>query len=661
MVQVSLKKLIVKPGVLNVLHGIINDLGLSLWIEDVEGQPLLGTSSPELHCRFPVSSTEVVIGWVKGDEKATVIASLLSYLAQQEAEKKGLANELLEKYQELDLFYDISTQITAGLDLKQIAQLVIQKVGELIESTHCAILLLNRATDQLDLVLGVGEIVHSPQGLRADTGIIGSVIQIGNAEIVNDVTADPRSIQHPLQVSSLLCAPLKTRDHVIGAIAVGSKTPTTYSAENLKLLDMVASQTAGAIEKALLYEQSCNAATAAQAQAQKLQRALEELQHAQAQLIQSEKMSSLGQLIAGVAHEINNPVNFIYGNLTYATDYIRDLLQILQHYQQVLPHATPEIQLEIDALDLDFLVEDLPKLMNSMKMGADRILEIVRSLKNFSRHDEVEMRAVDIHEGIDSTLMILHNRFKPRTGHPGVRLTKVYGELPPVECYPGQLNQVFMNILANALDALEERDEGRSRAEIEAHPSQIEIYTEAIDSDWITIRIADNGSGIPALVRQQIFHPFFTTKPVGKGTGLGLAISHQIVVDRHGGILKCQSQPEQGTEFWIQIPVHLKVVSSRINADRLMLGPTQNPTASEPAATFNPDPGLPTAFSQVNGTSTEPSTAILRSIDLMTRHAELVKRLAYQNPVVGQTLPQHLYQRFQSNPILLKLYLALLL
>lgn len=291
-----------------------------------------------------------------------------------------------------------------------------------------------------------------------------------------------------------------------------------------------------------------------QQKAQDLEQALQQLQRTQAQLVQSEKMSSLGQLVAGVAHEINNPVSFIYSNLEPAKSYINDLLHLVYLYQEYHPDPASAITEEIKAIDLEFIKIDLPKLLTSMKMGADRIKQIVLSLRNFSRMDEAEYKEVNIHEGIDSTLVILEHRIKATINRPAINITKQYGNLPLVECYAGQLNQVFMNIIGNALDALEERDLKRSLAEIEILPSHINITTEN-NNKYINIKITDNGSGIPPLVQKRLFDPFFTTKPIGKGTGMGLSISYQIITEKHHGDLQCISSPGQGTTFIIKIPI----------------------------------------------------------------------------------------------------------
>lgn len=280
-----------------------------------------------------------------------------------------------------------------------------------------------------------------------------------------------------------------------------------------------------------------------------------ELKSAQANLIQAEKMSALGQTVAGVAHEINNPVNFIYGNLPHAREYIQDLMQLIEAYQSQYPNPPDTIQQQIEAIDLEFVEQDLLKLMASMRIGADRIRAIVLSLRNFSRIDEGDAKFVDLHEGIESTLLILQNRLKAKPDRPAIAVVKNYGALPEVECYPGQLNQVVMNILSNAIDALEEQNRGRTFEEICDNPNVIRIMTKQSKPGWVALHIVDNGIGIPEAVVQKIFDPFFTTKDVGNGTGLGLAISYQIVTETHHGKLRCLSTPGQGTEFVMELPV----------------------------------------------------------------------------------------------------------
>jgi two-component system, NtrC family, sensor kinase len=291
-------------------------------------------------------------------------------------------------------------------------------------------------------------------------------------------------------------------------------------------------------------------------QTQDLEFTLSELRKTQSQLIQSEKMSSLGQLVAGVAHEINNPVNFIYGNIAHTAEYAQDLIALLESYQRHYPHPAPALKAEIEAIDLDFLMCDLPKTLASMRIGAERIREIVLSLRTFSRLDQADIKAIDLHESIDSTLMILQSRLKPNSDFPGIQVIKDYGNLPLVECYAGQLNQVFMNILSNAIDALEESFEDsilNKSEDSKAQSPTIRIVTKQVKSNTI-IHIVDNGSGMSEEVRSRLFDPFFTTKPVGKGTGLGLSISYQIVVEKHQGELRCQSTLGEGTEFTITIP-----------------------------------------------------------------------------------------------------------
>ncbi|MEB3887180.1 PAS domain-containing protein [Lyngbya sp. CCY1209] len=283
-----------------------------------------------------------------------------------------------------------------------------------------------------------------------------------------------------------------------------------------------------------------------------LENALQQLKRTQTQLIQAEKMSGLGQMVAGVAHEINNPLSFIYGNLMHFQTSMEDLMHLIQLYTKTYPDPSREIADFAAEIDLDFMFEDVPKALESMQLGTARIREIVASLRNFSRLDEANCKAVDLHEGIESTLLILQGKLQMQSGAE-IEIIRDYGELPLVECYPSQLNQVFMNLLANAIDALDGRE----------HPRRITIHTAVKkatkgEPDCISIAIADNGPGIPESIRNQIFDPFFTTKPVGQGTGLGLSITHQIVVEKHGGTLECISEPDKGTTFVISLPRELE-------------------------------------------------------------------------------------------------------
>ena len=300
-----------------------------------------------------------------------------------------------------------------------------------------------------------------------------------------------------------------------------------------------------------------------------LQKSLRELKHAQSLLIQSEKMSALGQMVAGIAHEINNPVNFICGNLNYVRDYVEDILKVLDLYQQHYPEPAPEIASAVEAADLEFIKEDLLKMLNSMRVGGDRIREIILSLRYFSRQEGREMEPIDIHEGIDSTLMILQNRLKFKANRPAIEVIKEYdADLKNVECCGGEINQVFMNILANAIDAIEECSSEKTFEEIAENPYQIRICTKVSNSNTAIIKIHDSGRGISQDLCDRIFDPFFTTKPIGKGTGIGLSISWHIVIEKHGGSLRCCSIPGQGTEFAIELPILQKVREMAISGSK---------------------------------------------------------------------------------------------
>ncbi|MEM9276348.1 MAG: GAF domain-containing protein [Cyanobacteria bacterium P01_F01_bin.143] len=362
------------------------------------------------------------------------------------------------------------------------------------------------------------------------------------------------AILEPFAVKAKIVTPVMNGDRLWGLLCIHQcAQPRNWKASEIQFTTQVAIQLSAALEQADLLAQS-------RLQTEQIRQTLNNLKQAQTQLVQSEKMSSLGQLVAGIAHEINNPVNFIYGNINHIHQYAEDLLGILELYQQKSLEEDPEIIERAEEIDLEFLVADLPKMLSSMKVGASRIREIVLSLRNFSRLDEADLKMVDIHEGIDSTLLILQYRLKAKPDSLGIKVIKEYGDLPKVECYAGQINQVLMNLLSNAIDASEEKfHHSVFQVENDNNQSkipQIKISTQTTkNKNGIIIRISDNGLGINEKVIKRMFDPFFTTKPIGKGTGLGLSISYQIVVDKHGGTLKCNSQPGKGTEFLMEIPL----------------------------------------------------------------------------------------------------------
>jgi two-component system, NtrC family, sensor kinase len=722
MTPASLKKLVFRKE-LSLVREIVNAIDPGISIQGADGHVLLGDSIVQHPQRFPIHLEGQLLGWVNGDQRASAIATLVANLAYRELEKRTLAQELLSKYKEVSLLFNISEKIIDSLDIQEIATLILDEAKNLLKSESGALLLVRDGTQVLESVASFGDCPTFSRNIRLGEGILGSIVQAGRGEIINDIFSDPRHVVGQGRITTIICVPLKSKEKVLGAIALSRSKTLPYTAEELKLLTTLACQGAGvisallherklkesrqndlifrlsgqirdslelgiiletavseiytvlhldrclflwyqtesrrrsdpsqptggleivteinhshlsplkgyyppqmlgslarqfqrhemvqidrvhdlgdgvarefllskgfasllaipiqtlsgqigviccgarearswdetevellravtnqlaiALDQSELYEQSRAAAQTAQDKADQLELTLQELQQAQLRLIQGEKMSSIGQMVAGVAHEINNPVTFIHGNVSYISRYCRDILNLLNLYQQQYPESNPAIEAEEEAIDLEFLSEDLPKMLKSMQIGTERIRDIVLSLRNFSRLDQADVKPVDIHEGIDSTLLILGHRLKKKPDSPGIEVIKDYGDLPLVQCYPSQLNQVFMNLLVNAIDALESAP----------HKAKwIRVSTESSDSKTVTIRIADNGSGIPDEIQNKLFDPFFTTKPIGKGTGLGLSISYQIITERHGGKLRCHSAPDQGTEFIIEIP-----------------------------------------------------------------------------------------------------------
>ncbi len=487
------------------------------------------------------------------------------------AQREGLLNRL-------------ASQVRRSLDLNTILETAVQEIRNLLEIDRCFFLWYRPDAEQ-----PVWEFVQEARssafpsliGYRVTAQAFGpltarvfdkKITRVDNARVLTDPVE--RKFFFSVGYTALLALPIHTTSGEIGVVSCGhSSGSRPWRDSEVELLQAVADNLAIAIDQAQLLEQSRTATVTAQEQATQLEQTVRELQQTQAKLVQSEKMSSLGQLVAGVAHEINNPVSFIYGNLVHANQYTEDLLNLVQLYQEYYPQPAPEIKVETEVIDLDFIQEDLPKILSSMKMGADRIRQIVLSLRNFSRLDEAEMKWVNIHEGIDNTLLILANRLKPKpvgevgakTFHCGIEVIKEYGDLPEVQCYPGQLNQVFMNILTNAIDAIDEYNKERSVEEIKNNPGTIRIHTEVNGTNQVLIRIVDNGPGMTEDVCHRLFDPFFTTKPVGSGTGLGMSISYQIVVEKHGGQLQCISAPGQGAEFLIYVPIEQPSSSEAAN------------------------------------------------------------------------------------------------
>ena len=369
----------------------------------------------------------------------------------------------------------------------------------------------------------------------------------------NATVAEPFKVDtyiQKYQPKSILCLPMIYQSQRRGIIYLeNALTVGAFTAERVEVFKVLISQVAIAVENAGLYARE-------QEKSQQLEKSFNELQQAQLQLIQSEKMSALGNLIAGVAHEINNPLGFIAGNVDAAAEASLDLIDCLQLYQEKFPNPGDELEDKASEIDLEYLMEDLPKMLLSMKSGTERIRNISTSLRTFSRADSANKVSANIHEGIDSTLMILQYRLKATDTRPAIKIIKEYGDIPPVKCYFGQLNQVFMNLLANAIECFDECNQGRTYAEIEALPNTIAIITQVSeDSNRVVIKIKDNGQGMSSEVKSKIFDHLFTTKGVGKGTGLGLSISRQIVEETHGGKLTCESVLGEGSEFAIALPL----------------------------------------------------------------------------------------------------------
>ncbi len=456
------------------------------------------------------------------------------------------------------LLNHISTEIRNSLELDTILQNAVNAIFAEIEIDLCTFVWYHPDTDphslevvkeqknpQLASWLGSYPMDNYPQ--LFDQMLQGKMYRLD--QVANSSDESLKAWCQQAGLGTYLILPIHTAGVRMGGFEMGRiASDKPWQDDELELLHSIGTQVAIAIYQAQLYQDS-------QAKSQELQQAYRELQDTQVQLIQAEKMSSLGQLVAGVAHEINNPVSFIYGNLTHASDYTDNLLELIQIYQNSYPNPLNEIMEFREEIELDFLISDFPKIINSMKNGASRIRDIVQSLRTFSRLDEADVKAVDIHENIDSTLMILHNRLKGHGRVPEIQVIKHYGTLPLVECYSSLLNQVFMNLLMNAIEAIEERRNSLPPESLSDYVGCITLTTQVLVENRVSIVIQDNGIGMNALVQEKLFNPFFTTKAIGKGTGMGLSTSYQIITENHQGTLRFYSTECVGTQFAIELPL----------------------------------------------------------------------------------------------------------
>jgi len=541
-----------------------------LWRETRKAQPQEWTAQ------------EVELGQTLGIQFATAIQQSEAHQQIQslndnlEHLNAGLEQQILEQTSELrqtnelqQILFQVVAKMRDSLDLETIFQTTVEEVRRSLKVDRVGIFRFTPGT-----ACEEGEFISEDYLPKVSSNLgkkisdqhfqkeYSTAYHQGRMQVLNDVRNSTLGecyigMLEGLQIRAQIVVPLIQQEELWGLLCIHQCTQTRqWERSEIQFITQVAAQLDVALQQAELLVRT-------QQQSQQLAETLADLQETQLQLVQTEKMSSLGQLVAGIAHEINNPVNFIHGNVQHVNSYLLDVMGLLDLYQKHYPDPPTEISDREKELDLNFLREDLPKTLNSMKVGTERIRQIVLSLRNFSRLDQADMKQVNIHEGIDSTLLILQHRLKAQSIDK-IELVKEYGDLPLVECYAGQVNQVLINLLSNAIDALEESADFLSlSAEFDAETHTfttnrptIRIRTEVLENQQVAIRIADNGMGISEKAQKHVFDPFFTTKPVGKGTGLGLSISYQIIVEKHRGSLKCFSAPGKGSEFVVEIPIN---------------------------------------------------------------------------------------------------------
>ena len=478
------------------------------------------------------------------------------------------ATEQAHKLNRQKALVKITNRIRQSLDWQVVCQTATDEVRQLLDADRVAIYQFNEdwsgdfrvesIAKGWEPLVGVSPSIEDTHLMETQGGRYANNETLAIPDIYEAGHTDCHvALLEQFQARAYAIAPIFQGDRLWGLLAAFQNSgPRHWQADEVELLTQIGEQLGIALQQAESVQKI-------QAQSAELKQLLTERQQSQAQLIQNEKMASLGQLVAGVAHEINNPVNFIYGNLSHVNRYVDNVLSLINGYQTQDLNSGDNLsalQAQAEEIDLDFVMEDLPKTLDSMRIGTERIRHIVLSLRNFSRLDEAERKAVDIHAGLDSTLLILGHRLKACGEHPEIQVVKTYGKLPPVECYPAQLNQVFMNLLANAVDAVDQKiadqDLDRQQSDTDYTPT-IYLTTQLDKSGQVEIRIRDNGAGIKKKHTNKVFDHFFTTKVSGKGTGLGLAIAKQIVTERHGGTLVLQSTSGQGAEFIIGLSTKL--------------------------------------------------------------------------------------------------------